>query len=65
MACVRCGGSGRIAVDCPYCRDSEPFEHENLQPGKCLGCHGSGILEEICPECEGKIMFTASIRKVS
>jgi len=54
MSCFRCGGTGYVAVNCPYCRDSDPFEHENLSARRCLGCHDSGVLEEICPECGGQ-----------
>lgn len=52
--CFHCGGKGHVAVDCPICRGSDSFEHDNLTPGKCLGCHDSGLIEEPCPECGGR-----------
>lgn len=51
--CPGCHGTGKITVDCPYCRSSEPFEHEDLTSSICLCCNGYGHIEDLCPICKG------------
>lgn len=53
IECTSCHGSGLLISDCPYCRDSDDFEHEHLRPGPCPACKGHGYLEETCPVCGG------------
>lgn len=49
--CPTCGGKGLITIDCPYCRDCDPFEHSDLTGKTCLACSGEGFLEQVCPFC--------------
>jgi len=65
MHCSRCKGTGYVAVDCPFCRDTDSFEHEDLTRTECLVCEGSGIMEDVCPECQGKGLSTSSQRIAS
>jgi len=51
--CPGCHGTGKITVDCPYCRSTESFEHEDLSSEVCLCCHNEGNIEDVCPICEG------------
>jgi DnaJ-class molecular chaperone len=51
--CPDCGGSGLHPVDCPYCREADDFEHDNLTPGECVACHNIGYVEIACPVCRG------------
>lgn len=51
--CSHCTGSGIYPVDCPYCRETDSFEHDNLTPGECIACHSSGCVDIACPFCNG------------
>jgi hypothetical protein len=51
--CSHCAGSGKHLVDCPYCREADAFEHDNLTPGECVACHNTGCVEIACPFCRG------------
>jgi RecJ-like exonuclease len=52
--CPACGGRGTVASDCPYCRDSDGFEHHDLNNKSCPSCEGAGYVEEACPVCGGR-----------
>jgi len=52
-SCPACRGTGTVASDCPYCRSTDEFEFEHLQPVNCKACQGRGYLEEACPVCGG------------
>lgn len=51
--CNHCQGSGQIAINCPFCRDTDMYEHEDLASRKCHGCSGLGFVELECPSCRG------------
>lgn len=49
--CPVCGGRGTVATDCPYCRDSDSFEHHDLTGKNCPSCNSVGYVEDVCPAC--------------
>jgi RecJ-like exonuclease len=51
--CPGCHGTGKVLIDCPYCRNTEQFEHEELTSGVCHCCNNNGHLEDVCPICNG------------
>lgn len=51
--CAYCSGTGIHLVDCPYCREADDFEHDNLTPGECIACQSTGCVEIDCPVCRG------------
>lgn len=51
--CHHCHGSGQIAINCPFCRDTDMHEHEELVSRNCHCCTGLGFVELECPSCRG------------
>ncbi len=51
--CPACHGTGYILEDCPYCRNTDSFEFENLSSVTCKNCNGKGYHEDTCPICNG------------
>lgn len=55
--CPGCNGMGVIIVDCPHCRNTENFEHEDLASDACPCCNDKGYTEDMCPICNGTGMI--------
>lgn len=53
QTCPHCAGSGKYLINCPYCRETDTFEHDDLTPGECIACRNSGYIEISCPFCHG------------
>ncbi len=52
--CPACNGTGLEITDCPSCRNTDPFEFENIPPESvCFRCNDVGHYEEVCPVCSG------------
>ncbi len=64
--CPGCQGTGKVLIDCPYCRIFEEPDNEENASRVCLNCHNKGVVEDMCPLCKGtgKVLEKDSILKV-